>query len=621
MKIILLSVMMVISVVQMVVAQKDSIDIRQLDEVVVSDSRFQLKREHSGKTVIKIDEIELQRNQGRTVAELINTKTGFEFNGSRSNAGQNVTGFVRGGNNRQVLVLIDGIAVSDPSNVNAEFDLRLLDISQIASIEIIKGAASTLYGNAAATAVINITTKGARIDGFRATLNSSAGTNQSQDEQNFDVVDFSNSITLGYRSGSFSVSGGLGNQSTNGLSAAIGDESDKFDRTNANFKLGYDFSKSFSTTFAFYYDDLNNAFDNGFPIEDADFNFESEQFRYALGSVYDYERGSFTFNAALNKIDRSFESDFPSTFDSQSIVLDMFNKYIIADKWHTVIGLNIVDHKTTFENEERATTTDPYLNVVYVSDFGLNLNVGGRLNNHSEYGTNLVYNLNPSFSFKMKEGYFKFLGSLATSFIAPNLSQLFGPFGPNPDLEPEENMTLEGGFEYRPNQRLRLSALYFDRTEENGIDFAIIDPDTFAGEFQNVLPKTNIYGVEFEVEAQLLSELKVVANYTHTDRSEGLALRIPKNKLNAQIDVQPSDKWLISGNYQYVSSRDDIDFSTFETVNLEAFGLVGLYTTYRLRDNFSAFITIENIFNEEYTEILNFTTRGRNVRIGFNMTF
>ncbi|MFT6797282.1 MAG: vitamin B12 transporter, partial [Maribacter sp.] len=99
--------------------KNDSLTVQQLDEVVVSDSRFELKRENSGKTVIKISAAELAVNQGRSVAELINTKSGIEVNGTRSFAGQNVSVFARGGNNRQVLVLIDGIQVSDPSNVNA----------------------------------------------------------------------------------------------------------------------------------------------------------------------------------------------------------------------------------------------------------------------------------------------------------------------------------------------------------------------------------------------------------------------------------------------------------------------------------------------------------------------
>ena len=139
--------------------QQDSLKVQQLDEVVVSDSKFELKRENSGKTVIKITAEEMQRNQGRTVAEIINTKSGIEIAGSRGRDGDVLGVYARGGRGRQVLIIIDGVRVQDPSTFSAEYDLRLLAPNTIESIEIIKGAASTLYGTNAVTAVINITTK------------------------------------------------------------------------------------------------------------------------------------------------------------------------------------------------------------------------------------------------------------------------------------------------------------------------------------------------------------------------------------------------------------------------------------------------------------------------------
>jgi vitamin B12 transporter len=57
------------------------------------------------------------------------------------------------------LILIDGIAATDPSQIANDYDLRLLNLDQVESIEILKGASSTLYGSGAATAVINITLK------------------------------------------------------------------------------------------------------------------------------------------------------------------------------------------------------------------------------------------------------------------------------------------------------------------------------------------------------------------------------------------------------------------------------------------------------------------------------
>ncbi len=599
--------------------QQDSMKLQELDEVVVSDSRFALKRENSGKTVVRISAKELERNQGRTLAEIINTKSGIEVNGSRSFAGQNISVFARGGNNRQVLVVIDGIQVSDPSNVNGEYDLRLLNPSQIERIEILKGAASTLYGNSAATAVINITTKKAVNEGVALEVLSNFGTNQSSGEQNNNISDFSNTVTLRAKHDKLSVLASGGHQFTDGLSAAIGEESDDFSRIDGNFSVGYQFTEKFDITASAFYNKLNSDFDNGFPVEDADFSFRSEQSRFGLASKYKYKNGSIQVNGAFNQITRSFKSSFPSAFDSESFVLDIFNKYTFSDKFYTIVGLNIIENTTVFTEEENTTSTDPYANAVFVSDFGLNLNVGARLNNHSDYGSNFIYNFNPSYTIKTTDGYIKFLGSYATSFIAPNLSQLYGPFGANPELAPEENTTLEGGMEYRPSDNFRISALYFDRQEDGRIQFVTIDPTTFESQYRNAAETANFNGLEVELQAQPLEKLNISANYTYTDADNGLALRIPKTKINANVGYDFSERTFFSLAYQYVSERSDTDFATFTTVDLESFGLLDVNMKHDLNSKISFFFSISNLLNEEYVEVIDFTTKGRNLRLGMRL--
>ncbi len=604
---------------QATVKQQDSMQLQQLDEVVVSDSRFALKRENSGKTVIKITAGELERNQGRSLAQIINTKSGIEVNGSRSFAGQNISVFARGGNNRQVLVIVDGIQVSDPSNVNGEYDLRLLNTAQIERIEILKGAASTLYGNSAATAVINITTKKARKEGVALEVLSNLGTNQSSGEQNNNISDFSNTVTLSAKQDKLSILASGGHQFTDGLSAAIGEEPDGFSRIDGNVSLGYQFSERFDITASAFYNKLNSDFDNGFPVEDANFSFRSEQSRFGLASKYKYQNGSIQINGAFNQITRSFASSFPSAFDSESFVLDVFNKYTFSDKLYTIVGVNVIENTTVFSEEESTTSTDPYANAVFVSDFGLNLNIGVRLNSHSDYGSNFIYNFNPSYTLKLNEGYVKFLGSYATSFIAPNLSQLYGPFGPNPELSPEKNSTLEGGIEYRPSDKFRISASYFDRREDNRIQFVTIDPVTFESQYRNAEEGANFNGIEVELQAMLLENLTISGNYTYTDADNGLALRIPTTKFNANIGYDINERTYLSLAYQYVSERSDTDFATFSAVDLEVFGLLDFHYKYDLNETVGFYFTISNLLNEEYVEVTNFTTQGRNLRLGMRL--
>lgn len=600
--------------------QADSTKVQQLNEVVVTDSRFELKRENSGKTVIKISSQEIENNQGRNLSELINTKSGIEINGSRSAEGTNLGYYVRGGSNRQVLVLIDGVQINDPSIVANDFDLRLIDLNTVESIEIVKGAASTLYGNAAATAVINITTKKTSNKPISASFLSVVGTNQSADDQNYNGASFNNNVSVSGNLDKFRYLAGFANRYVDGLSSAKGEnaEKDPFSRYNTNLKLGYDFSKALQIDVFGSYDKFRTDID-GFPpptyaLADTDDSYTSAQTRFGIAPKFNYKNGSLQINAAYTDITRETISDFSTLHEAKSYVVDAFNKYVFNKQFHTIIGLNYANYESVFAEEESFNNTDPYLNVVYVSDFGLNLNAGARLNNHSEYGSHFVYSFNPSYSLQLKSGYAKIFGSYATSFIAPNLSQLFGFFGANPNLEPEENLTKEIGLEFANTKGLRLSALYFNRNEENTIIYTTA--------YENAINDATVQGLEVEAFYTGVKDLTISANYTFAELKEGIRLTLPKHKINANIGFNFSRDTYASLGYQFIGSRTDTDFSTYQDVVLKSFSLVDFYFSHKLiKNKLKLFVNATNLLNEDYTEIIGFTTKGRNVSLGMNLNF
>lgn len=599
--------------------QVDSTKVQELAEVVITDSRFKLKRENSGKTVIKISKNEIENNQGRSITDLINSKSGIEINGTRSVQGQNLSYYVRGGNSRQVLVLIDGIPVNDPSSVSNEFDLRLVDLNTVESIEIIKGAASTLYGNAAATAVISITTKKASKDTVSGSFLTLVGTNQPQGDLNYNGSSFTNNVSINGTSNNLTYLASFGNTYTDGLSAAKTDnpEKDPFSRFNTNIKLGYDINEAFTITTFASYDRLKSDIDGSpapsYVLTDTDDTFFSEQTRVGVSPKFTYANGSFQVNAAYTKIDRAIFSDFSANYEAENFVVDAFNKYVFNKTFYTIVGVNYSKYKSLFAVEESYNNIDPYINAVYVSDFGLNLNAGARLNNHSEYGSHVVYSLNPSYNIPASSGNIKVFGSYATSFIAPNLSQLFGFYGANSDLDPEENATMEGGLEFSNKKGFRMNALYFNRNEDKTIVYA-------ANGYENAATNANVHGFETEVKANLIDNLVFTANYTFTELKDGTRLRLPKHKANAGLGYNISKNNYASINYQFTSSRMDTDFSNYQNVELQSFSLIDLYFSQKLISNkLKFFAGITNLFNEDYTEVIGYTTKGRNINVGLNI--
>ncbi len=618
--------------------EADSSLVEQLDEVVITDSKFKLKRENSGKVITKITQQELQHLQGKSISEIINTTVGIEINGAKSNSGQNLAYYIRGGRNRQVLVLIDGIAVTDPSQIANDYDLRLLNPDQVESIEILKGASSTLYGSGAATAVINITLKKASENKMSANIRNSMGTNQSQEDTDFVIEDFRNSVSVNGTFNNFNYLASFGNQYTNGLSAiSEGNETDAFNSINGNLKMGYSFSKDFILNTFASFDKFKSDFDDAFSRIDTDDISKTSQYRLGISPEFKYKNGSIILNAAFNKVQRAIQSSYPAEFNSKSFVADLFNRYNIKNRFYTILGLNAQKNEmenftipygaTDLEqsiNPDNANFTiiDPYINVVYVSGFGLNVNTGLRLNNHSEYGTHLVYSLNPSLRKDFEFGYIKGLASYSTAYITPSLYQLFESSYGNRDLKPEENRTIEIGAEMSFKNKVNLSLVYFNRNEHNFIDF--LDLGNFVYQYNNVDTDFTASGLELTSSFKISNKVSLLTNATYTKVEENLNLRIPKFKVNARLDYNICESTFFSFAYQFNDDRNDIVFnsSTFmnDEVILKDYSLLDVYISQRiLKNKVTIFANFTNILNKDYLELYGYSTRGRNIIMGFSL--
>ncbi|MFV7878478.1 TonB-dependent receptor, partial [Enterococcus faecium] len=123
-----------------------------------------------------ISKEQLERQPGKTIAQVLNESAGITIAGALNNAGTNQSVFMRGAASGRTLILLDGIPVNDPSQINNEFDLNLFSINDVERIEVCRGAQSTIYGSDAVAGVINIiTTKQGVTKPFNVKLTSTAG--------------------------------------------------------------------------------------------------------------------------------------------------------------------------------------------------------------------------------------------------------------------------------------------------------------------------------------------------------------------------------------------------------------------------------------------------------------
>ena len=136
--------------------------LEQLGDIQVYSASMHLQASGdapSSVTVITADEI--QQHGYRTLADILRAVRSFYVTYDRNYSSLGVRGFARPGDyNTRVLLMVDGHRMNDDiydeAMIGTEFPI---DVDMIQRVEIIRGAASSLYGSNALFAVINVITR------------------------------------------------------------------------------------------------------------------------------------------------------------------------------------------------------------------------------------------------------------------------------------------------------------------------------------------------------------------------------------------------------------------------------------------------------------------------------
>ena len=131
----------------------------EINPVVISASRIEQPLSQALSSVSVITRAEIEKSQAPSLADLLQGEAGFEF-GRKGGPGTTTSFFLRGQNSTNLALLVDGVRVQ----VDSIGALQQLDIplGMVERIEILRGNASALYGDAAVGGVISITTRNGR---------------------------------------------------------------------------------------------------------------------------------------------------------------------------------------------------------------------------------------------------------------------------------------------------------------------------------------------------------------------------------------------------------------------------------------------------------------------------
>ncbi|MEM9277931.1 MAG: TonB-dependent receptor, partial [Pseudomonadota bacterium] len=614
----------------------DDSDATQLDRLIISAGRTPVEADKTGTSNTVIDAEQIERSQSRYVADVLRQVPGVDVSRTGSFGGFTQVR-IRGGEGNNVLVLIDGVEVSETSG--GEFDFGSLQTSDIERIEVLRGPQSAFYGSDALSGVISIITKGGRRNSKEAGFTVEYGTDETR-------------LFSGYARGgteTFDGSISISQRITDGFNiSSLGNEEDGDDNLTVNGKFSLDVAEGLILDGTARYVNRDSDVDDQpfvfMPalglfvpvVQDTNAFAETEEVFGALGLTYDSLDEAWTFKARVSGADitrNSFNGAFNSFFNTEG---DRYKA--LGQITHRFDDVNGNRHSITGGYEwERETfavlppqPASPGSLVTRIREteslvaeyrgefdeqFFLNTAVRHDFNDQFEDAT--TYSV--SSAWKVPGSNTRIHASAGTGVVAPTFFEQFGfipgTFIGNPNLVPEESFGWDVGIEQK----------FFDGD-------AVIDVTYFQQDLRNEIASRNntVFnlagtsereGIEVAIKAYLGEGFSVSGNYTYLDSTDPAGVqevRRAPHSGSARVDyVSPELGHTFFVEAVFNGTMTDIfsttpDFITFtpQIVELDSFTVVNVGGSYKLNENFEVYARVENLFDEEYEEVFDYNTQG-----------
>jgi vitamin B12 transporter len=606
------SVMLVVGMMAVSTSAEERPRTNAIPEIVVSATRMESDAEAVASSVTVVTRDEMERKQDTTVMEVLRDIPGVQV---VQNGGPGTTAnvFIRGAQSEQILVLVDGIEVNDPISPGRGARLSDMDLDNVERIEVLRGAQSGLYGSDAIAGVISITTK--KGEGpAQSYVSAEAGS--------YNTFEESAGVSGGSRKFNYSV--GVSRADSDGFSAADehdgNTEKDGYERSSASARVGVQPVDIFGVDLIARYVDSESEFDSGGGVGGDDPTAVEEKqslFMRAVGNLdllQNLWRQSLGVSWAMN--DRSSYSGWgDSTFDSQLLKEDWQHNFYLGDD-------NILTAGTEFSHEEGKTDSIESTSMdswgVFLQDLAklsesFSVALGSRFDSYESFGDETTYRVGPVYM--LKETGTRFKATYGTGFKAPSLYQLYAPATEwglvgNENLRPEKSEGWDAGIEQKLfEDKALLGVTYFSTEFEDMIDFA----DGYVNQAE-----VETKGVEAFSRVQVTDPLRVDLSYTYTDAKDKITdedlPRRPKHRASAGMNYQWRKKTNVNLSVLYVGKRDDRDYGAsmfgYTEVEMPQYTVVNVAISHDLSETVQLFGRVDNLFDEQYQEVVGYGTPG-----------
>ena len=623
-------------------------DTTRLEELVVTAALSPLPADAVVSSVTTITGEELRAHGIRFVQDALRQVPGAAVVQGSSYGGVSSL-FLRGGESDYVKVLVDGVPVN---RSGGGYNWANLTTDNVERIEILRGPASVLYGSDAVTGVVQVFTRrgttglavegGAEAGSFGTILGHASVLGGSE------RVNYSADASRTATDGVYPFNNDYGNTVLSGSLRVKPDELTDVSLTTRFGDSRYHFPTDFSGALA---DSNQSNADRALAL--------AAEFGRQLGQSWDLRlaaggsRADGDFNDAPDSPADTSGFAFSSRRESRNDRgnLDLRLNAQLSPTFMLTTG-GQVEHETERQSGESSsnfggivttpdtpfdrgrTTVGYYAQGVVDLPSGLAVNLNGRLDHNSGFGTFLTYRAGLVYRLPSRT---RVRASVGRAFKAPTFCEQYcdAPFVVGDStLQPEQSASWEVGLEQDIfSSQLRLWGTYFDQRFR---DLILYDGSAPPGEptYFNGAEAT-ARGVEVGLGSTLGAGIVTSASYTYlfTEATDDAGMPSPSFAQGAPLIRRPShsaeltlrarvwDRATLGGSLTWVGSRQDVDFAQTPSarVELPAYAVVDLAGEVEVlsprpgRPGVAGTLRVENLFDESYDQVVGFPGRPRGV--------
>lgn len=584
------------------------------DQVVVTATKTPVKQFEANANISVITREQIETNHYQDLTEALRSVPGVGINNYGNGVGTAYSNSISINGSKNIVVLIDGVRV----NVNGSgFPAGLINsMDSIERIEVLKGAASTLYGSDAQGGVINIITRKAETN--KTTVTMSGG---SYDKESY-------SLSNQGKSGDYSwfitsqkdISGNYKDGHGNELPTHLNAISNTFKLTkkindSSDITMSYD---QYKDNFLYSYYGANTGSDDNYKWR--------VNYKYAFS---ENSSNSLTFYTNRSKMNTYFTGGYSWLMDTKTRgIQDQYTKKIGKDHVITT-GFDIYQDEMVHYKDSSALADNSPINGKTITDRALylqdewnlsnqwKLTSGIRNDNNSNYGNHATPSFNLGYT---QDDHTNYYIAYKEYFISPNFYQLYDRAHGNSKLKAETGHTTEAGVNHKFDETLTATVHIFETSSKNKFN----TPSLYGSDPYENIDNDMIHGWDVQVNKQWSKAWSTFVGYTHLkETTVSQYASTPNGIWNIGMNYQ-QDKWNVSlqGN-GYISAPQYLPCSTYWVWNTAI--------NYQVTKDTKAFFKVNNLFNKYYAEYTDgagpyggwdyYTSPGRNYQWGIQYQF